>query len=758
MTCFGNRVASFTLGLWIGLLILLQAMAGEQVQAAGLPPLPTPSELQQLPPDGGPAYNRLVFEQSPYLLQHATNPVDWYPWGAAAFDRAKKENKPVFLSIGYSTCHWCHVMERESFADADVAKLMAQFFIAVKVDREERPDIDHIYMQVCQRMTRHCGWPLNVILTPDQKPFYASTYLPREARYGRPGMLDLLPHIDKVWRDRTAEVVDLADRVTASLEVSPQAGAQGSIPLKPQALKQTYEQLASLYDATHGGLGQAPKFPKPLMLGFLLRYWKRTGEPQALAMVEETLQIMRRGGIYDHVGFGFHRYATDPEWLVPHFEKMLYNQALLLMLYAETYQVTGKPIYAQTAREIATYVLRDMTSPEGGFYSAEDADSEGEEGIFYFWSVDEIHRLLGEPEATVFIQAYNLSPDGNFREGKEKRQNIPHLTEDFATLAARLAVSEADLRHRLEVSRQKLFKARQARIHPLKDDKILTDWNGLMIAALAKAGLALQEPTYIQTAEQAADFILRTLKDENGRLLKRYRNGKAALPGHINDYAYLIWGSLELYEATFDVRYLQAAIDLQKVMLTYFWDDDQGGFFYTASDSEALLTRSKSTYDMSVPSGNSVAGLNLLRLERMTANQQFSDKAASLLKAFSAQIAQSPSSHTLLMAAADFALGPSFEVVVSGQAGRADTVTMLQALRQPFLPNKVVVFRPSETVAPAITTLAPFTANQKPLKGQATAYVCQNYVCNKPTTDVQVMLTSLGAAPTQRTPLAPSVK
>ncbi|MDH3599098.1 MAG: thioredoxin domain-containing protein [Candidatus Tectomicrobia bacterium] len=747
MQRYGDVRVPIIVSFLLGVLVLWGYPAGLPAETATHPVLPSKAELAELPPDGGSDYNRLVFEQSPYLLQHAANPVDWYPWGEDAFARAKQENKPVFLSIGYSTCHWCHVMERESFADAEVARLMAQYFIAVKVDREERPDIDHLYMQVCQRMSRHCGWPLNVIMTPDRKPFYVSTYLPREPRYGRPGMLELLPQVDRVWRERSQEVLNLADRVTASLQTSAlQTPAQSQL-LKADALKLTYDQLASLYDTTHGGIGQAPKFPKPLMLGFLLRYWKRTGEPQALAMVETTLQAMRRGGIYDHIGFGFHRYATDPEWRVPHFEKMLYNQALLLALYTEVYQATGKPLYAQTAREIATYVLRDMTAAEGGFYSAEDADSEGEEGLFYVWTAAEIRQILGPEEAALFMQVFRIDPQGNFPEGKAKQHNIPHLTEPLAATATRLNLSESDLQPRLDASRQRLFNAREARPHPFKDDKVLTDWNGLMIAALAKAGQALQEPSYTAAAQRAADFILRSLRNEDGRLWKRYRNGSAALPGHVNDYAYLIWGCLDLYEATFDVSYLQAAIDLQRLMLQYFWDDAQGGFFYTASDGEALLVRSKATFDMSIPSGNAVAALNLLRLERITADTRFADRADALLRTFSAQVAQAPASHTLFMAAFDFALGPSFEVVISGSPESPDTVAMLQSLRQRFLPNKVVVFRPNDTQAPAISKLAPFTQNQKPLQGKATAYVCQNFVCNMPTTDPQEMLTSLGVVP-----------
>ncbi|MEE8301698.1 MAG: thioredoxin domain-containing protein, partial [Candidatus Tectomicrobia bacterium] len=676
-----TRLISHTLILLVSFWCAL-ALAQPQstAHASASSALPSPEALRQLPPDGGEKYNRLVFESSPYLQQHATNPIDWYPWGEEALARARREDKPIFLSIGYSTCHWCHVMERESYADPEVGRLMNQFFVAIKVDREERPDLDHIYMNVCHRMARSCGWPLNVILTPDQKPFFVGTYFPREDRQGRPGMLRLLPSIDKVWRTRRQDVLNLSDRVFASLKDGSHDGQGKALDIA--ALHSTYEQLARLYDATNGGIGGPPKFPKPLSLAFLLRYWKRTGKPKALEMVETTLQAMRRGGIYDHIGLGFHRYATDARWVVPHFEKMLYNQALLLMLYTETYQATGKALYAQTAREIVTYVLRDMTDPAGGFYSAEDADSEGEEGVFYFWTAQEIQHILGKDDAAIFSQVFNISPAGNFREGESKRHNIPHLTKDLALLASQLPLTEAELRQRLETARQRLFDVREGRIHPFKDDKVLTDWNGLMIAGLARAGQVLDEPSYITAARRAADFVLQHLRDDQGRLLKRYRAGQAGLPAHVDDYAYLIWGLLDLYEASFEVAYLQAAIDLQHIMLQYFWDDQQAGFFFTASDAKQLLLRSKDIQDMALPSGNSVAVLNLLRLERMTANTLFASKASELLQAFSGQVSQYPHAHTLLMSAVDFTLGPSFEVVISGAAKREDTRVMLRALRQ----------------------------------------------------------------------------
>ncbi|MCZ6874651.1 MAG: thioredoxin domain-containing protein, partial [bacterium] len=514
--------------------------SGFVAHAASQKPLPSPQTIRQLPPDGGPQFNRLIFETSPYLQQHATNPIDWYAWGEAALAKARREDKPIFLSIGYSTCHWCHVMERESYANAEVGRLMNQFFVAIKVDREERPDLDHLYMNVCHRMSQHCGWPLNIVLTPDQKPFFAGTYFPREDRHGRPGMLRLLPSLDQVWKTRRKDIDRLSERVVAALKQSTVTTPGGVLELS--TLHHTYDQLSKLYDGKYGGIGGPPKFPKPMSLGFLLRYWQRTGKTHALEMVETTLQGMRRGGIYDHIGFGFHRYATDAQWLVPHFEKMLYNQALLLMVYTDAYQITGKSLYAQTAREIATYVLRDMTSSEGGFYSAQDADSEGEEGLFYHWTQQDILKLLNADDAALYAQVFNIKPNGNFREGAAKKLNIPYLKQEINAFASQLQTTEVELRRRLERARQRLFVARKQRVHPFKDDKILTDWNGLMIAALSKAGQALNEPAYIVAAQRAADFVLWRLRDAKGRLLKRSRGSKAGLAAQIDDYAYLIWG------------------------------------------------------------------------------------------------------------------------------------------------------------------------------------------------------------------------
>jgi hypothetical protein len=694
--------------------------------------------------------NRLIHEKSPYLLQHAYNPVDWYPWSPEAFEKAQRENRPIFLSIGYSTCHWCHVMEHESFEDPDVAKLMNETFVCIKVDREERPDIDDIYMTVCQMMTGSGGWPLTIFLTADQKPFFAATYIPKESRFGRLGMLELIPQVKALWMSQGEDVKRSAEEVTQALKkisvVSPVEELNESV------LQAAYEQLARSFDEGHGGFGRAPKFPIPHHLTFLLRYWRRSGQKKALVMVEKTLQAMRLGGIYDHLGFGFHRYSTDAHWLTPHFEKMLYDQALLAMAYTEAYQATGKGEYERTAREILTYVLRDMTAPEGGFYSAEDADSEGEEGKFYLWFEEELRETLSREEAELLIRLFNVEAEGNFHDEATQRKtgrNILHLKQPLHKLARELSIDENQLLHRLDVARAKLFALRERRVRPHKDDKILTDWNGLMIAAFAKAAQAFDELHYAESAKRAADFVLREMLDSDGRLLHRYREGDAAVPAFLDDYAFFIWGLLELYEATFEVCYLETALELNGVLLQHFWDEPQGGFFFTADDTAELLVRKKEGYDGAVPSGNSVAMLNLLRLARMTANSELEERAIHIARAFSSNLLRSPSSHTHMLCALDFALGPSQEVVIAGDLQARDTQQMLRALRRAFIPHKVVLFRPSE-MTPKITNLAEHTKGMTSRKGKATAYVCQNYQCRLPTTDTRQMLELLDEASRSR--------
>jgi uncharacterized protein YyaL (SSP411 family) len=690
-------------------------------------------------------FNRLIHESSPYLLQHAANPINWFPWGQEAFETAKREDKPIFVSIGYSTCHWCHVMERESFSDKEVAELLNKNFIAIKVDREERPDIDSVYMTVTQALTGSGGWPMTIFMTPDKKPFYAGTYFPKHQRWGRPGMMELLPKIAEAWRNDRQKVLTSADQITQ--HVIRLSSRQPGTKLDQEILGQARQFFVQAYDPEYGGFVKSPKFPSPHQLNFLLRRYYHTRDKQALAMVEKTLTQMRLGGIYDQLGFGFHRYSTDARWLVPHFEKMLYDQAMLIMAYTEAYQATGKAFYAMVAEEIITYVLRDMTSAQGGFYSAEDADSEGIEGKFYLWTPKEIKTLLGEKDAALFNQVFNVKDGGNFEDagpGHHIDQNILHLQKPLPELAKEVGIPENQLNKQLEVSRQILFDARQKRIHPFKDDKILTDWNGLMIAALAKAGYVLDKQAYTTAASTAADFILQNLTADNGRLLKSYRKGKAGSAAHLNDYAFMVWGLIELYQATYKANYLADAITLNEQMLAHFWDEQNGGLYITADDGEELLVRSKEIYDGAIPSGNSVAVYNLLRLAHMTGKTDYMEKAEGIIKAFSDPVKQYPAGHSQLMVALEYALNPNYEVVIVGEPQKQDTRLMLAALRRPFIPEKIVLFRTTDkSTARAITEIAPFTRSMATRNGQATAYVCQKFACRLPTTSIDQMLDNL---------------
>ena len=683
---------------------------------------------------GAPHQNRLAREKSPYLLQHASNPVDWHPWGEEAFEIAKREDRPIFLSIGYSTCHWCHVMERESFEQEDVARILNQHFVPIKVDREERPDIDQIYMTVCQALTGSGGWPLTVILTPDRRPFFAGTYFAPEPRFGRPGLKEILYQVVAAWEQQRDRVAEAAEQITR--EIQPQfAGSPGGA-LGAETLRLGFEQLASRFDGSHGGFGGPPKFPTPHVLTFLLRYWLRAADPRALEMVETTLQAMRRGGVYDHVGFGFHRYSTDREWLVPHFEKMLYDQALLMIAYVEAYQATGNPLYGAVAKEIGAYVLRDLTSPEGAFYSAEDADSEGVEGKFYLWRRSEIEAILGAEEGALYCLAYQIEAEGNWRDeatGLVPGTNIPHLGEDPAAIARELGVEPGELARRLEAARQKLFLTRERRVHPHKDDKVLTSWNGLMIVALAKAAQAFDDPSYAKAAERALDFLSTKLVREDGRLLARFRDGEAAYPAYLDDYAFLAWGLLELYESTFAARHLDAALRLAREMERLFRDPQGGGYFFTGEDGEALLARAKEIYDGAAPSGNSVAALVLLRLGRITGDPALERSAAAIFEAFSGAVSRAPTAHTQLLGALDFALGPTREIVIAGERADPEARAMIREVEGRFLPRKVLLLNtPSE--AKTLHRLAPFVAAQASIAGKAAAYVCENYACRAPVT------------------------
>ncbi len=687
--------------------------------------------------------NRLIHEKSPYLLQHAHNPVDWYPWGEEAFAKARAEDKPIFLSIGYSTCHWCHVMERESFENEDIAALLNSFFVPIKVDREERPDVDQVYMQAVQLMTGQGGWPLSAFLSPEGRPFWGGTYFPPDERYGRPGFRRILLALSEAWRTRRDEVLDSAEKLTGHLEEQGRALAAGAgTGLGPAVLERGVEQSAATFDSVYGGFGSAPKFPRSHALSFLLVSHARSGDPEVLRMVEVTLDRMARGGMFDHLGGGFHRYSTDARWLVPHFEKMLYDQALLARTYLEAYQVTGKEEYAAVAREIFTYALRDLCSPSGAFYSAEDADSEGEEGKFYVWTPDEIEGVLGKEEGGLFSAVYGVSGEGNFEHG----QSILHLPRPLATVAAERGISLAELRTRLDPARAELLAARNGRVRPHLDDKILTDWNGLMIGALALGGRVLGEPAYVTAAERAAAFIDGELLRSDGRLLKRYRDGEAAIPAYLDDYAFLAFGLLDLYAATFDPLYLERARDLGREMIRLFADENGGGLYFTASDGEALLVRTKEVYDGAVPSGNAIAALVLLRLGALTADPELERQGRAIIEAFSGVIEKSPQAFPQMLVALDFALGPSAEVVLAGDPAGRTLGEMRAALDRRFLPQVVVAMHPGGEAGARLEAVAPFLAAYDAKGGHPAAYVCRNHACELPVHEAGEMLAQLERA------------
>jgi len=683
--------------------------------------------------------NRLIKEKSPYLLQHARNPVDWYPWSKEAFAAARAENKPIFLSVGYATCHWCHVMERESFEDEEAARYLNETFICIKVDREERPDIDSVYMRACQLLHGNGGWPLTIIMTPEKKPFFAGTYLPKRSRFGRMGVIDLCRRVKSLWTDENEKIKASAESITGSLartfNFSPAADLDVSV------LDRAFTQIGQRFDEQFGGFDSAPKFPTPHRLLFLLRCYHRTQNAQALDMVVKTLKAMRLGGIWDHVGFGFHRYSTDKHWLLPHFEKMLYDQGLLALAYLETYQITKEAFFARTADEIFTYVLRDMTSAEGAFYSAEDADSEGEEGKFYVWEMEEFRRVLGEAEAEPWCRIFNLSPAGNFLEeasGNKTGANILHLKAPLEHWAAQPGLGGDEIDSRWESARRKLYQVREKRVHPLKDDKILTDWNGLMIAALALGSVVLGKAAYAEAAEKAARFILKRMSDEQGRLMHRFREAETAIAAHADDYAFLIFGLLYLYRATFNPAYLKKAIQLQERMVKDYWDDREGGFFLSAAAGDELPLRPKELYDGAIPSANSVSFFNLVSLSRLTGDVKWEHKAAELSRAFAGSVSQSPTAYTFFLLGLELARGRGREVVVVGEPDSPITRQMLTVLNGIFLPHAVVLLK-SKQFDPELSEVAKFTGALASRQEVPAVYVCSNFSCRQPVSDARAL-------------------
>ncbi len=688
--------------------------------------------------------NRLIHEKSPYLLQHAFNPVDWYPWGEEAFERARKENKPIFLSIGYSTCHWCHVMEHESFENPDIAAIMNQYFINIKVDREERPDVDQVYMRAVQALTGSGGWPMSVFLTPDRKPFFGGTYFPPESRYGRVGFRDLLLRIHEVWEKERDKVLSTAEQLTDALQRSLTASPPDTAALHAQVLDRVYEEYHRGYDAEYGGFFNAPKFPRPSDLNFLFHYYRRTGQDEAREMALFTLRQMARGGMYDHLGGGFHRYSVDRYWRVPHFEKMLYDQAQLVGSYLDAYQLTGEPFYARIARETLGYVLRDMTSPGGAFYSAEDADSAPDpqhpdqklEGAFYMWTREELDTILGPKDAEIFAFAFGVEPGGNTisdPHGEFGNRNVLYAARTPEEVAQRFGLTLDTARAKLSELKAKLFAEREKRPRPALDDKIITAWNGLMISALARAGAVLNELVYSEAAAKAAAFIKAHLWDrKTNRLFRRYRDGEARYPGHLDDYAFFIHGLLDLYEATAEHAHLQDALTLADIMVQEFHDSASGSFFDTAREAEGLLFRSRNFYDGAEPAGNSMAIFALLRLGRMLDRTDFVSLAERALKSAMPMLEQSPAAYPQLAAVLDFALSPPAQIVIAGPPDAPETRALLREVHRRYLPNKVLLYADGGRGQNWLAERLAFIQSVQPLDGRPAAYVCENFTCDLP--------------------------
>jgi uncharacterized protein YyaL (SSP411 family) len=683
-----------------------------------------------------PHTNRLANETSPYLLQHAANPVDWYPWGAEALARAKAEDKPVFLSIGYSACHWCHVMERESFENPDIAALMNEHFINIKVDREERPDLDQIYMASVMAMTGHGGWPMSVFLTPDLKPFFGGTYFPPTDSRGMAGFPRILLGVHRAWQERRDEILESAAAMTEQLQaISKIPKGRGSFDRS--ILDRAARALARNFDPLHGGFGHAPKFPHPMDLKVLLRHHAQSGDAHSLHVVRHTLDRMARGGIYDHLGGGFARYSTDDRWLVPHFEKMLYDNALLTSVYLEAYQATREPEFRQTARETMDYVLARMTDPEGGFYSTEDADSEGVEGKYYVWSTAEVTEVLGAERGKTFCYVYDVTEPGNW-EG----HNILNLPRTMTQAAKLLDRDETELRQELAASRAELLAVRQKRIPPAKDTKELVSWNGLMIAALAEGGRIIPDERYLEAASRASGFILERMRRDDGRLLHTYKDGQAKLDAYLDDYAALIDGLTRLYEATGEPRWIEAALDLAETMIGEFADTEHGGFFFTGNRHESLIARQKDIHDNATPSGNGLAATCLIRLGALTGREDLTEAGRSALAAVELVLEREPAAAGQSLIALDFLLGPIREFAVIAGADHDEFRAVLEAIYSPFLPHKVVA--PGTLASSArLAAKLPLLANRLARENRTTTYICEHFTCLAPIVGVDSVRTGL---------------
>jgi len=690
---------------------------------------------RHLDPSGWAKYtNRLFLESSPYLLQHAHNPVNWYPWGDEAFKRAKELGRPVLLSVGYSTCHWCHVMEEESFEDEEIAKVMNENYIAIKVDREERPDVDAIYMSAVQAMTGRGGWPMTVWLTAERKPFYGGTYFPARAgdHGARIGLLELLKQLRKAYDEQPDKVSESSQQLAQAIEQT-LAPSAGSILPAAEILKKAAGYYKSRFDSTYGGLSGAPKFPRSLPVRFLLRYYRRTADRDVLKAATFSLEKMADGGIYDHVGGGFHRYSTDSKWLVPHFEKMLYDNALLTMAYLEGFQVTGHQKFKRVVQEILRYIKRDMTSPLGAYYSATDADSinpkgHREEGWFFTWTPKELDEVLGKSSSKLLKEYYNVSSGGNF-EGR----NILNTPKPLSKIAKKFKLSEAQARETVQTSLDKLYEARLKRPHPFRDEKIIIAWNGLMISAYARAGLILNNDGYINSAIKAATFILEKMY-KNKRLFRSYKDGKARFNAYLDDYAFFTAALLDLYEATSKIKWLKTAIDMDQVLAEHYEDKKSGGFFMTSNDHEKLLTREKPAFDGEEPSGNSVAVLNLLRLQEFTTDDKYRKRAESALKTFSEILQQSPMALSEMLLALDFHLDKPKEIIIVSPQGQKPE-GLLTEFRNKFLPNRIVSFIAEGQQLENQAKIIPLVKAKYSIKEKPTAYVCEKGLCELPTSD-----------------------
>jgi len=696
----------------------------------------------------GKTPNHLIHESSPYLLLHAFNPVNWYPWGDAAFEKARREDKPIFLSIGYMTCHWCHVMARESFSDPQIAALLNRYFVSIKVDREERPDIDRIYMAATQALTGSGGWPMTVFLTPARRPFYAGTYFPPQARDNLPGLADVLRAVHRSWMDNRGRITASAKKITALLKRENQFAARSAVPAQT-LLAKAYRQFAAHYDRQYAGFGHSAKFPRPVVFNFLLRWYARGGQKDALDMTLATLRRMAAGGIHDVIGGGFHRYAVDRRWRVPHFEKMLYDQAQLAVSYLEAYQISSDAFFARIARGIFAYVLRDLTGPGGQFYSAQDADSplpddprrEGE-GAYYLWTYGEIEKALGKHDAAIFGFRFGIRRKGNAPadpKGAFKGQNILYQARSTTRTAERFGIAPQTVRRIIKHGRQKLSALRAKRPPPRLDDKTLTGENGLMISALARGFQVLDEPRYLYAATRAANFILDNLYDRSsGRLLRRYRRGKGGIDGHLEDYAFLVQGLLDLYESTFDIAWLKHAGKLTEHLIAHFWDTG-GGFFETAGTDTALLMRMKADYDGPEPSGNSVAALNLLRLAQMIGRGKWRDRAAKILSVFGPHLQQYPAAMPQMLVALDLYRSRPRQIVVAGRPDDPRTHRMLRFIYARFVPDRTLLLADGGAAQRQLAANLPFVAALHMVGGRPTAYVCRNHVCRLPTSDLKVL-------------------